>query len=412
MYSLLFSGVLSVTLSLFLPSSSHCAEIPRLNSYIDNGGYALSNSDGRLLYSKNLQTPFIPASTIKLVTSLAALEILGPTYRFSTTLFLDREANLTIRGSGDPFFVSEKIDAIARLIKEQNITEIQDLVLDDSAYDQVGATEGSANSTNPYDAPATALGVNFNTVPLRILHKAKIQSPEPQTPYLPLMGHIGKVLPSGTHRVNIEAFPPMGELPNTLLYCGQLLTALLQKHGVHVKGTIRHGRVSAETSPLLTYTAQETVRDLVRASLLSSSNFMANQLYLAVGARQYGYPATWDKAQKAVGEFIETKLGLSTSQIRMVEGSGLAPANRVTPEAMLQVLETFRPHSSLLPTKYGVLMKSGTLRKSGVFCYAGYIPVGDSHNPFVIFLNQKKNTRDTILTTLYKNLLNQKSTDN
>ncbi|MCF8055354.1 MAG: D-alanyl-D-alanine carboxypeptidase [Desulfocapsa sp.] len=399
---LVFSGAvfLSIT-SLLVPPVTQAGEIPKINRYIQNGGYGLSRN-GQVLFSKNLQKRFIPASTIKLVTSLAALEILGPDYRFSTSLFLDKNTNLHILGSGDPFLVSEKVNTIAQLIREQGITEIQDILLDDSAFSLEGPTEGSENSTNPYDAQCTALGVNFNTIPLKVIHKAKVQSPEPQTPYLPLMGQIGKELPSGYHRANIEAFPPQEHLSNTLLYCGQLFKTLMQRNGIKVKGIIKHGQVPQDTPPLLKYTANETVRDLVQSCLLSSSNFMANQLYLAVGAKQYGFPATWEKAQKAMKNFIDTTLGLSPQQIKMVEGSGLSTNNHITPEAMLLVLEKFRPYASLMPEKYGVLMKSGTLKNSGVFCYAGYIPKGNSTSPFVILLNQKKNSRDKILTILYQ----------
>ena len=397
-----FSGAvfLSVTF-LSIPLTIQAGEIPGIQKYIQNGGFGLSRN-GQIIFSKNLQTRFIPASTIKLITSLAVLEILGPDYRFSTTLFLDKNANLYIVGSGDPFLVSEKIDTIAQLIREQGITEIQDIILDDSAFLLEGPTEGSGNSANPYDAQCTALGVNFNTLPLRVLHSAKVQSPEPQTPYLPLMGQIAKELPSGRHRVNVEAFPQQEHLPNTLLYCGQLFKAMLLKHGINITGSIKHDHVPLSTPLLLHYIATETVRDLIQATLLSSSNFMANQLYLAAGMKQYGPPATWEKGKKAMDTFIQNTLELSPAHVTIVEGSGLSINNRITPEAMLLVLEKFRPYASLLPKKYGVLMKSGTLKESGVFSYAGYITKGNSNSPFVILLNQKRNSRDKILNILYQ----------
>jgi serine-type D-Ala-D-Ala carboxypeptidase/endopeptidase (penicillin-binding protein 4) len=399
---LIFSGAVFLTLSALLtPLATQAGELPTINPYIQNGGYGLS-SNGKIIFSKNLRTSFIPASTIKLITSLAALEILGPDYRFSTRLFLDKDSNLHILGSGDPFLVSEKVNTIAQLINEKGITEIQDIVLDDSAFFLEGPTKGSGGSINPYDAQCTALGVNFNTVPLRVLKNAKIQSLEPQTPFLPLMGQIGKELPSGRHRANIGAFPAQGNLSNTLLYCGQLFKALLQKQGVKIKGVIKHGRVQQGTPLLLNYIATETVHDLVQSALLSSNNFMANQLYLAVGMKQYGPPATWEKGQKAMNIFIQNTLGLSPAQVIMVEGSGLSINNRITPEALLLVLEKFRPYATLMPEKYGVLMKSGTLQQSGVFSYAGYITKDNSKNPFVILLNQPKNTRDKILNILYQ----------
>lgn len=395
-------AVFFILLFFLLPNTGQSQELPGINKYITKGGYALSKK-GKTVFSKNLKELFIPASTIKLVTSLAALEILGPEYRFSTQIYFNQtKKTIYVKGSGDPFLVSEKIREITKAIASKGILEIQNIVLDDSAFAlEYKQTKGSDNSTNPYDANCSALAVNFNALPLKVLHNAKIKSPEAQTPYLAIMGQIGKELTSGYHRVNIDAFPQSGTLSNGLLYCGQLFKALLLEHGVTVTGTIKQSSVPPGTPLLHLYIANESVSDLVQACLLSSSNFMANQLYLALGVKQYGLPATWEKSQKAMNNFIHNALGLIDSQITMVEGSGLSMENRISPEAMIQVLKKFMPFASLVPIKYGVRMKSGTLRKSGVFCYAGYITKGKSNNPFVILLNQKKNGRDKILKILY-----------
>ncbi len=401
LFLVFFGAVFLSFFSLSIALTIQAGEIPRINKYLQNGGYGLSRN-GKVIFSRNLQTRFIPASTIKLITSLAALEILGPDSHFRTTFFLDNNKSLYIVGSGDPFLVSEKIDTISQLIREQGITEIQDIILDDTAFSLEGPGPGSGNSINPYDAQSSALGVNFNTIPLRVFQDAKVQSLEPQTPYLPMMGKIGKDLSSGKYRANLGAFPQQGQLSNTLLYCGQMFQAFLQNNGITIKGTIKHGQVPKNTPLLLEYIATETIQDLVRATLLSSSNFMANQLFLAVGIKQYGPPATWEKGREAMDLFIQNILGLSPAQITMVEGSGLATENRITPQAMLSVLEEFRPYIALMPKKYGVLVKSGTLKESGVFSYAGYITKGNTTSPFVILLNQKTNSRDKILTVLYQ----------
>lgn len=388
-------------ISLLLPLPVQPKELPAIQKQIKNGGYALSKK-GQIVYSGNLKKTFIPASTIKLVTSLAALEILGPDHHFVTRFYLDWQKNLYIQGSGDPFFVSEKIEKITNIIREQGITEIHNIILDDSAFALENNTEGSEDSQNPYDAQCAALGVNFNTLPLQIIHKAKVKSSEHQTPYLQIMGEIGWNLSTGTHRVNINAFPNNTSISNTLLYSGQLFQALLEKQNIKVNGEIKHSTVPTDTPLLLNYLAEETVSDLVQSCLFSSSNFMANQLYLAVGVARFGLPATWEKSRKAMKEFIQNSLHLKDTQIHMTEGSGLSSKNRISPEAMILVLEKFKPYISLMPVKNGVKMKSGTLGKSGVFCYAGYFTQKGTISPFVIFLNQQRNRRDQILNLLFR----------
>jgi D-alanyl-D-alanine carboxypeptidase/D-alanyl-D-alanine-endopeptidase (penicillin-binding protein 4) len=396
-------AVVFLFLLFLLPFICHSQELSKANKYITNGGYALAKN-GKTVFSKNLKKLYIPASTVKLITSLAALEILGPDYHFSTRIYFDKTSkNLYIQGSGDPYLISENVHKITKSIASLGILEIADIVLDDSAFAlEHRQTIGSDNSKNPYDANCSALAVNFNSLPLKVLQRAKVNSPEKQTPYLKIMGQIGKELTSGYHRVNIDAFPQINNFSNGLLYCGQLFQALLIENGITITGTIKHDNTPPDTLLLYHYQADENIRDLIQSCLLSSSNFMANQLYLALGVKKYGIPATWAKSRKAINDFIHNSLEITDSQIIMVEGSGLSMNNRISPEAMILVLEKFKPFTSLIPIKYGVRMKSGTLRKSCVFCYAGYIAKEKFRNPFVILLNQKMNGRDKILKILYR----------
>lgn len=375
-------------------------EIPEANKHVIHGSYALAHK-GNIQYSLNATTRFIPASTIKLVTTLAALRLLGPDYSFTTELYLDDRQNLFIKGYGDPFLVSEKVARIASLVSEKGIGKIGDIILDDSAFALQSPPPGSRNSKNPYDVNCAALAVNFNTIPLQVYHQAKITSPEPQTPYLPIMGRIGAMLSSGYHRVNIDAFPPNGTISNALHYCGELFQTLLAKQGISTTGNIRQGKVPPEAQLLLSYSAEESLAELVQSCLLSSNNFMANQLYLTLGVTRYGYPATWEKSRRVMHDFITDYLKLSPQQLTMVEGSGIAPENRATAEALIVVLEHYRPYAPLIPVKYGTRMKSGTLKDTGVFCYAGYIPSKGNNRSFVILLNQQTNRRDAILKALY-----------
>lgn len=389
-------AVLFYLVSIIHPLDAQSQNIDEVQKYITNGGYAITRN-GQTVFSHNFKKLFIPASTLKLVTSLAALEILGPEYRFTTQLYLDVNNNLYIKGYGDPFLVSEKIAIIARTVAQKRITAIHNIILDDSAFALEAETDGSEDSQNPYDAQCAAIGVNFNSLPVMVYHNGKVQSPEPQTPYLALMGRAGRELKSGYHRINVNSFPPNSALSNSLLYSGQLFQALLQKYGVSVSGTIQHGQVPQDAHLILNYIAEETVTKLVRTLLLSSNNFMANQLFLAVGVSQYGLPATWIKSRRAMKVFLRNFFNLTDRQMIMVEGSGLSPKNRISPEAMIVVLQKFKPYSSLLPVKHGIRMKSGTLKETGVFCYAGYFAQDKNNNPFVILLNQDDNNRDKIL---------------
>jgi D-alanyl-D-alanine carboxypeptidase/D-alanyl-D-alanine-endopeptidase (penicillin-binding protein 4) len=97
--------------------------------------------------------------------------------------------------------------------------------------------------------------------------------------------------------------------------------------------------------------------------------------------------------------FLNDK-GLNQSDVRILEGSGLSSQNKMTPEAMITILDKFKPYASMLPKTDGQFIKTGTL--TGVYSYAGYFVEAEKKHSFVLILNQTKNTRSKILKSLKK----------
>ncbi len=144
----------------------------------------VTDHKGAILVSKNAEKNLIPASTLKILTSLVAVNYLGKDYRFPTEFYMDRESNLTIKGYGDPLLISEVIREISRNFGRK-VRKIHDIVLDDTYFRQPILIPGRSGSTEPYDAPNGALCVNFNTVNYKRLADGTYISAEPQTPLLP-----------------------------------------------------------------------------------------------------------------------------------------------------------------------------------------------------------------------------------
>lgn len=387
-----------VLLACLLLSAPATMAANRTQEPLTRGGYAVTR-DGVLLEARNADTAFVPASTIKLVTCLAALKTLGPDYRFTTTFTLDG-GTLFIRGTGDPSLTSATVAAIAADLARLGLTEVGDIALDADAFALSGTADGTEGSANPYDTANGALAVNYNAVAITVTADGQVLPGEAETPLLPLMTAIGRQLGPGTYRVNPGAFVADRDIPVTLRYCGELFTAMLERQGVRVTGRLIAAATPPGLKPLHTHTSPQTVEDMVRSCLHYSNNFVANQLFLACGAHSLGWPATWDKGRRAMRAFIGTTWPQHRQALTMVEGSGLSRRDRITPAAMLAVLDSFKPYAALLRTKNGIPLKTGSL--SGVHCYAGYFRRGDQHDPFVILLNQRDNTRDTLLTRLQK----------
>jgi len=329
---------------------------------------------------------------------LAGLRILGPEYRFLTEFYTDERANLYIKGFGDPTLMPEEIGRIIEQLRHKGIQRVQTLFIDTSAYALTMQVPGQENSDRSYDAPVGPLSVNFNSVPLRKEATGRIESGEPLTPTLPIMQELGRDRPPGQHRVNICA---QGCDPDARMaqYAGELFGALLQQADIPV-AAIGGIRSVPQSGAELRYAhrSTQTLWEISRSLLHYSSNFMANLVFLTCGAQQYGYPATWKKAQQAVHQELVQQVGAPiAASIVQVEGAGLSRQNRVTSRAMLQVLLRFRPYTELLKKERGASIKTGTL--TGVYNYAGYLPGGQA---FVILLNQQANARAAVLERLQR----------
>ena len=369
---------------------------PESLSFVDNGGYAVTK-DGQIIASHNLHKMFIPASIVKIATSLTALQILGPQYRFETYFFMDENQNLYIKGFGDPFLVSEEIAFIVKNLKELGCKRINDIYLDDTAFNIVAATDGAGFSDNPYDAQNNALAVNFNTVNVKKDLSGRVSTAEEQTPTLPLMAELAEDLAHGTHRINITQ-DKTGSHEIIGRYAGEIFRAFLRKENISGEGIITLRKTPDTLTPYYRHKSTISLHDIIPRLMLYSNNFIANQLYLAVGAKREGYPATWGKSRKAVAETLMHDFHLSADEIMLFEGSGLSRKNMATPYAMLQLLDFLKPYKDFLPRKEGKFLKSGTLK--GVYSYGGYFSENNDFNSFVLILNQEKNTRERLLQVL------------
>ncbi len=368
-----------------------------LDEPLGKGAYGVGASDGQILDVCNPDLPLIPASVLKIVTALTANHILGDGYRFRTEFYVDHRANLFIKGFGDPMLVAEEVAFIVEQLHRSGLRRVHTLYVDTSAFALTDQVPGRGGSTNPYDAPVGPLSVNFNTVYLAVDAKGGIYSAEPQTPTLPLFRELGQGLPPGRHRINICRNGPCDPETRMARYGAELVQSLLQKAGIPV---VAVGGILAvppdQVHLLYTHYSIRSLEEINAAMLEYSSNVIANLLFLACGAQQYGYPVTWEKAQQAVSMEITRLVGQKRGAgLIQMEGSGLSRHNRVTVRTMLSILEAFRPHADLLRQQGKISLKTGTM--TGIATSAGYLA---DDKAFVILLNEPTSDRGAVLQRL------------
>ena len=364
----------------------------RLAPHVDNGGVVVTSAE-RVLFDWNGGRSFVPASTLKVPTALAALHHLGADYRFKTDFYLNDDGDLAIRGHGDPFLVSEEWAIIARELKDSGRlpAKLNNLCLDASAYDDV-EIPGLAGSFDPYNARNGALVANFNTVYVTVERSGRVRSAESQTPLTGLARELGQGLQVGKHRINVSRRP---EQP--LRYVGELAREFLRREGVEVTGTVGDCRRAAAGELLLSYRNTRPLAEVIAGMMEYSNNFIANQLLLTLGLEIADEPATLDKGVAVLRRFLERHVGLAPDDFAVVEGSGISRRNAFTPLALARAVRVFEPYRYLLSETRGVALKTGTL--TGVYALAGFLP---SEHPlcFVVLLNQPRNTRDEVLEVL------------
>jgi D-alanyl-D-alanine carboxypeptidase/D-alanyl-D-alanine-endopeptidase (penicillin-binding protein 4) len=128
-----------------------------------------------------------------------------------------------------------------------------------------------------------------------------------------------------------------------------------------------------------------------------SNNFIANQIFLAVGAAHRGAPATMEKSVEAVTRYLEGILGIKG--LTIVEGSGISRENRLSAFQLFQLLHAFTPHGHLLRKGDHELYKTGTL--NGIRTRAGYLLDRDNNlYPYAILINTPGKSTGPILEQL------------
>lgn len=355
----------------------------------------VSAPSGQAVAARNEALGCVPASTLKILTAFAAIHEMGLDYRFPTDAFLDRSGNLIIKGYGDPLLTSESLAQFARRLAGQ-VSEFNDLVLDDTYFDEHIRISGRGGSTNPYDAPVGALCANFNTVCVRRDGQGRLVSAEPETPLTPFAREKVRTLGVREGRVTFTH-----ERSEATYYAGHLLEYFLEAEGCRMRGTVRRGPVPKGAEPVLRFDSPFTLETVLQRMLEFSNNFVANQVFIAMGARRYGAPGTVSKGVRVMEDVASKVLRLEGLQV--AEGSGLSRENRVTPLQMIRILDAFAPYRGLLRKKPGMLFKTGTL--SGVRNLAGYLQgQTGGYYAFAVFLGPSGARLDGIMDCIREGL--------
>jgi serine-type D-Ala-D-Ala carboxypeptidase/endopeptidase (penicillin-binding protein 4) len=353
------------------------------------------------LVSVGAERAMNPASVIKLLTTYAALELLGPAYAWTTEAYAAGKLNedvlagdLVLKGYGDPKLTLENFWLLLRDLRGRGLREIRgDLVLDRSYFALTDVDPGRFDDqpTRPYNTAPDALLVNFKSIRVNFLADPEARAvrlvPEPSLPQVQLVNQLAldsapcgdwvsrlKLDAQGAANTARLAFAgyysrDCGErsrhfsVLNHQQYVLGLFTQLWREQGGHFSGGVRDG--SAPPGARLMASLQSpTLAEIVRDINKFSNNVMARQVFLTLGAASLGPPATAEKAGRAIRQWLAGK-GLKFPELVLENGSGLSRVERITAANLGELLlAAFR--SATMPELMASLPLAavdGTMRK-------------------------------------------------
>jgi serine-type D-Ala-D-Ala carboxypeptidase/endopeptidase (penicillin-binding protein 4) len=349
---------------LLLPAPALAGVKEKVAALAPLGLVLVMDAEGNELVAQNTDKPFVPASVTKIVTAWLAMEILGGDYRFETRFYLDNKRLLYVRGGGDPFLVSEELAPLAaELVTAVGRKPMSGIVLDASYYPSKLRIPGIVDSNEAYNAPNSALAVNFNTVSA-VRSGNNVRSAEKQTPITPLAITQFRLRgPNGTGRISLSQNPTV-----SLQYAGELIAAFIDRAGGRVRGKISTGTVSQGLKLVYVHRQSRALSEILAELLRASNNYVANQVFLEVGGHSLGGPVSLEKSLQVANEMLAAH-GLAAA-VHLEEGSGISRNNHFTARGLAKVLELFEPHADLLHGHDGGMNKTGSME--GIRTLAGY----------------------------------------
>ena len=433
--------------------------------------------EGRTVYSYDTDRLQSPASVLKTVATATALEILGEDYRYPTTLEYDGilengtlEGNLYIKGSGDPSLGSSHfapgqnkfLSTWIAALQKAGIKHITGSVIsDESIFDTEGVSiKWLREDMGNYYAPGSyGISIFDNMYKLSLQTGAAgtrpvLKGTEPDIPFIRFKNYlkaapvssdsayiIGAPLDDvrylyGVLPANREAYVLKGDIPDPALYLAHYLTDQLQRKGIRVDGSPSCYRIEVEENRWkkgerkeIVTTYSPTLREIASVCNHVSHNLYADALVKTVGLqykpRRNEMISSFGRGVQVVKEYWEKK-GLDVFPLRMNDGSGLAPADKVSAGFMGELLVYMATESAVSDAFIASLpqagiegsvrnflkgsklqgkarLKSGGI--TGVRSYAGYITKDGKTYAVAVFSNNYSCPMSRMTRALEKLLL-------
>ncbi len=354
----------------------------------------LDTDSKKILYSHNSQMSLAPASGLKLLTSAASLELLGPDFRMRTFLEYDGEVspdgsfegNIYLRGEGDPTLGSNEMPGVLPLdsllefwslkIVNTGIKLINGRIIADDSYLDSRWLPGGWNWIdigNYYGAGTSSLCINENLYYLYFKPGKYVNAPaevlrtEPRIPGLQFINRMKtgaegsgdngyiyggplqfiRVL-RGTIPAGVKEFSIKGSIPDPPLFAAQALNSALENSGIRITGNPvvlrdKNKVAMAASREQIAVIFSPPLKDIIYRLNKRSVNLYAEQLLKIIGKKVKNLGSS-QAGIRAIVEWLEEN-DINSDGLLLYDGSGLSRSNAVTTRMMVRLLAymTSRP---------------------------------------------------------------------
>ncbi|MFS0555994.1 D-alanyl-D-alanine carboxypeptidase/D-alanyl-D-alanine-endopeptidase [Brevibacillus sp. 179-C9.3 HS] len=326
-------------------------------------------TDNKYLYKHNAARNFIPASNMKLFTTMAGLDKLGPDYQWKTDVFASGkvqpsgvlQGDLILKGYGDPSLTPADLQTMAKAIKDLGIKQIKgNLLLDESYFDETRLGTSWMWDDEPYGYSAQVSGLavnkNFTTLtatPGKTVNEAPVLTMNPATTYITVTNKLittegkesnvlverprgkNEIIVSGTIGVNAAPYDEDVTMEDPAFYVGDLWKEELLKQGIKLNPQVELKKTVLQSGvPLYTHLSKPLSEITIELNK-DSDNFYAEMLLKTLGVTQKG-EGSFEAGSEAVADVMK-RADIDTG-FRQVDGSGLSRFNMITPEQMIETL--------------------------------------------------------------------------
>ncbi len=337
------------------------------------GALVVDAADGTVLFERDAQSAFQPASTMKLLIGSAVLSTLGPATTLQTDCFTDGaiaggalQGNLYVRGGGDPTIDADALDDAARELAAQGVTRLNGaIVADSSAFTAGWYPDGWTidDLPNDYAAPVTALSFNENSVALHLVPGASAGMPASiaMAPDSSAVTIVNQTL-TGDRRAQDSttlfwphdspaAIVVSGTVPAGLsdpdeldaavrdpaLFADDALKRALLARGIQTgNAELRSGTIPAQARNVWTHVSVP-MRELVARMWLPSDNFIAESLLEDLGRSTNGPGDTRARGINAESQWLAS-IGANPATTTIADGSGVSQYDRLSPTTLVAIL--------------------------------------------------------------------------